>query len=228
MAKTEKQFQARQLRKNGKSIKFIAKKLNVSVGSVSNWCKDVVLSPKQIAVLERQGNDPSYGRRLAYSLEQKRKRIEKTKRLINEGIREVGKLSQRELFVAGIALYWGEGFKKDKQAGLANLDPNVMKFFLKWLKECFGYKNEDLIVRITLNISHKGRIEEITNYWSKLTGVPIQNFRKPFYQNTVWKKTYENPNEYYGVLRVKVRKSTDFLRKVTGFIHGLRLGANIR
>jgi transcriptional regulator with XRE-family HTH domain len=226
MAKTEQQFQARRLRKSGKSIKFIAKKLNISVGSASNWCKDVILSPEQIAILEKQGKDPYYGRRLAYSLEQKRKRLEKTDRLINEGIKKVGKLSQRELFIAGVALYWGEGFKKDKQAGLANLDPDAVKFFLRWLKECFSYKNEDLIVRITLNISHKNRIEEVTSYWSKLTGIPIQNFRKPFYQNTIWKKTYENPNEYYGVLRVKVRKSTDFLRKILGFIQGLRLEAN--
>lgn len=228
MAKSEQRIKARLLRGKGESIKAIAKLLTVSPGSVSVWCKDVKLSQEQIEALEKRFRDPHYGRRLSYSIEQQKKKFEKMKMLLQEGIEDIGNLTQRELFLTGAALYWAEGFKKDSQAGLASMDPSMINFFLKWLNACFGYKHEDLIVRVTLNTSHKHRVKEVEKYWSGVTGIPINQFRKPFFQKFVWKKVYENPNNYFGVLRVKVRKSTDFLRKIQGYIEGLRLQSKIR
>ena len=225
MAKSKQRIQARELRGGGESIKVIAKLLKVSPGSASLWCRDIVLTKKQIIDLEKRARDPHYGRRLSYSLAQQRKRQEKTVRLREEGIKDVGKLRKRELFLTGIALYWAEGFKKDSQAGFASSDPAMIKFFIKWLEECCDYGVEDLIFRVTVNISHKNRIGEIEKHWSNIIGIPESSFQKPYYQNVKWKKVYENPSEYFGVLRVKVRKSTDFLRKIYGWMEGLRLQA---
>ena len=225
MAKTIQRLKARELRKGGESIKVIAKLLEVSPSSASTWCKDIKLTEEQVTLLEKRARDPHYGRRLSYSLAQQKKRLNKIKRLKKEGIKEVGRIENRELFLTGIALYWAEGFKKDSQAGFANSDPAMIKFFLKWLKDCFGYLEGDLIFRVTVNKSHENRIKEIENYWSSMVNVSVSSFQKPFYQNVVWKKVYENPNEYFGVLRIKVRKSTDFLRKIHGWIEGLRLQA---
>lgn len=228
MAKPKEKIEARKLRKQGESIKAIAKRLKVSPSTASLWCRDIKLSPTQIKALEKKAKDPHYGRRLEYALSQQKKRIEKTKRLKRQGVREVGDLTKRELFLAGIALYWAEGFKKDSQAGFASSDPNMIKFFLKWLNESCGYKTQDLIFRVTINASHAHRVKEIENYWSEITRIPGAYFQKPFYQNVKWKKIYENPNEYFGVLRVKVRKSTDFLRKIHGWIEGLSLNTKVQ
>jgi len=222
MAKFKERLKARELRRQGESIKVIAKKLKVSPSSVSFWCRDIKLSPIQIEELERRARDPYYGRRLKYALSQQKKRLEKTKRLKEEGIEEVGVLSRRELFLVGIALYWAEGFKKDTQAGFASSDPDMIKLFLRWLFDCCGYKPQDLILRVTANISHKYRIQEIQNYWVKVTKIPSENFRKPFYQRVKWKKVYKNPDKYFGVLRIRVRRSTDFLRKIHGWIEGIK------
>ena len=222
MAKFKEKLEARELRKQGESIKVIAKKLKVSPSSVSFWCQDIKLSPAQIKELERRARDPNYGRRLEYALAQQRKRLKKTKYLKEEGIKEVGALSKRELFLAGVILYWAEGFKKDTQVGFASSDPSMIKLFIKWLFDCCGYKPQDLILRVTANISHKYRIQEIQDYWIRVTKIPKENFRKPFYQKVKWKKVYKNPNEYFGVLRIRVRKSTDFLRKIGGWIEGVK------
>jgi len=222
MAKFKEKLEARRLRKQGESIKVIAKKLQVSPSSVSYWCRDVKLSPTQIKMLEKRARDPHYGRRLEYALAQQRKRIEKTKKLKKQGRKDIGNLNKRELFLVGAALYWAEGFKKDSQAGFASSDPDMIRLFLRWLNKCCGYQTKDLILRVTVNISHEYRIQEIQNYWSKITNVPNGDFRKPFYQKVKWKKVYENPNEYFGVLRIRVRKSTDFLRKIHGWIEGLK------
>ncbi len=225
MAKFKEKIQARKLRRGGESVKEIARKLNVSPASVSIWCRDIALSKNQIKELERRSKDPNYGRRSRYLAEIKRKKDLKIKNLLKEGIKEIDKLSERELFLIGTTLYWTEGFKKDSQAGFANSDPGMIKLFLRWLYECCDYKSEDLSLRVTVNISHKNRIGDIQRYWSDITEISLVKFQKPFYQNVVWKKVYENPNNYYGVLRIKVRKSTDFLRKIHGWIEGLRLQA---
>jgi hypothetical protein len=225
MSKSVQKIEARKLRFGGKSIKKIAKTLHVSIGSVSVWCRDIELSSDQKKTLESNARDPYYEGRGIY-LRRLKKRIDlKNKRLEDAGIREIGKLNKRELFLTGAALYWAEGFKKDSQVGLASLDAKMIKYYIKWLKICFGYQESDLIFRVTVNISHRHRIIEIEEYWSKLLDISIDQFQKPFFQNFKWKKTYENPNSYFGVLRVKVRKSKDFLRKIHGYIEGLRLQA---
>ena len=72
MAKFQQKSEAIQLRKTGESIKVIAKKLKVSVGSVSLWCRDVQLTPAQLKELERRYRDPNYGKRLENSTKQRK------------------------------------------------------------------------------------------------------------------------------------------------------------
>lgn len=221
MAKSMEKLKAIELRKQGESIKLIAKKLGVSPGSVSVWCRDVTLTIDQIERLERNARDPFYGKRLENVQKQKMLRIEREERLKREGIDEVGRLSKRELFLVGIALYWAEGYKKDSQVGLGSSDPAMMKLYVKWLRECFGYIKDDLLFRVTFNELHKYREKDIIQFWARQFEVGENRFQKPFYQKAKWKKIYENPEEYYGVLRIRVRKSKDFLRKIYGYIEGL-------
>lgn len=225
MAKSEKKLQARELRRTGQSIKSIARNLDVSQGSVSLWCRDIILSVEQLQILERNYKDPNYGKRLQNSLKQQGIRIEKTKRLKKEGAEEVGNLSSRELLLVGIALYWAEGYKKDSQVGLGSSDPKMMQLYVKWLKDCFGYTISDLMFRVTANESHEYRIDEIVNYWADLFQIDKSIFQKSFYQKAKWQKVYEHPEEYFGVLRIRVRKSSDFLRKIHGYIEGLKQNA---
>lgn len=190
---------------------------------MSTWSRDIELTPEQVKILEQNARDPYYGNRAIYLKKIKKQKDLKIGKLKDLGIKEIGKLTKRELFLTGVALYWAEGFKKDKQVGFANSDPLMIKIYLKWLNECFGYEISDLSLRVSINVSHKNRINKIQAYWSNVTRVPVENFQKPFYQNVTWKKIYENPNEYYGVLRIRVRKSLDFLRKIHGYIEGLKI-----
>lgn len=54
MAKVKEKQQVLLLRRKGESIKDIAKKLYVSKGSVSLWCQEIVLTPKQATVLKKK------------------------------------------------------------------------------------------------------------------------------------------------------------------------------
>lgn len=225
MAKPKLRLQAREMRQSGLSIKHIAKTLGIAQSSTSLWCRDIKLSEEQISCLQKNARDPYYGKRLQNVLRQQQIRIEKTDRLREEGIQQIGLLNSRELFLVGTALYWAEGFKKDNQAGLCSSDPKMMKFYVKWLQKCFGYKINDLLFRITLNANHEYRVTEITNYWAKLFNISENNFQKPFFQHVKWKKQYDKPENYFGVLRVRVRRSADLLRKIHGYIEGLRINS---
>lgn len=54
MAKVKERNKAIALRKQGQSIKDIARLLGVSKGSVSLWCQDILLTAKQKEVLNNK------------------------------------------------------------------------------------------------------------------------------------------------------------------------------
>jgi DNA invertase Pin-like site-specific DNA recombinase len=54
MAKTKERNKARRMRAMGESIKDIARILDVSVSSVSIWCRDIKLNDLQIKRLDKK------------------------------------------------------------------------------------------------------------------------------------------------------------------------------
>jgi transposase len=97
--KLSERQQARQLRRAGLPPAEIASRLGVSKSSVSLWVREVSFDP-----LPR----PPPGRRRAPNALQRRRQAE-IERLVEEGRERIGRLSEREFLVAGVALYAGEG-----------------------------------------------------------------------------------------------------------------------
>lgn len=221
MAKSKLRQEARELRNKGLGIKTIAHKLNVSSSSVSLWCHDIVLNPEQIIELERRSHDPQYGRRTEYTKRLRETKNNKIQLLLEEGKKEIGTATKRELFIAGVALYWAEGFKKDNLVGFSNSDPAMIAIFIKWLYLSGVVKNR-LKFRVGVNEAYREKVRDIEGYWKKVLHIQADQFQKPFFQKVQWKKVYDRPEEYHGVLRVRVAKSTDLLRKIHGWIEGLK------
>ena len=93
----------------------------------------------------------------------------------------------------------------------------MIVFYVVWLQTVFNVSKKDLILRISINNQHRGRIEVVEAYWCDLIGVSIDQFSKPSFIKTPHRKEYEN-NEHMGTLRVKVRKGTNMRREVLGAI----------
>ena len=99
-------------------------------------------------------------------------------RLKEEGRARIAGLSERELLVAGVALYAGEGSKRDGDVRFANSDPRMIAFFCAWLRRFFDVDERRLRVRIYL---HQGLdLDEAERFWSALTGVPRTQFGKAY------------------------------------------------
>lgn len=209
------------LRKRGKSIKKIAKLLGVSVSIVSVWSKEVQLTEEQREKLKRRKTNVRHLRRLAKQSHQEK--VLRVKKLLKDAKAQIKPLSDQKLFLTGLALYWAEGFKsvKEGRLGFCNSDPRMIKFMLKWFRKALKINKEDFILRTEFNETHKDRAEEIKSFWAKLTRIPLDQFEKPFYHRSAWLRDYPNRDNYYGVLRIRVRKSSELLNKTRGWINGL-------
>lgn len=209
------------LRQEGRSIKEIAKMLNLSSSTVSLWTRNIVLSPSQKQkLIERVFNALQNGRKKAQDAK-KKIRDEQKRKIINEALKNLGKISKRDLFIIGIALYWGEGFKKDSRLGFANSDPGMIMLFLNWLI-INSVSEKDIRLRVGLNISHKNRIKAVEKYWSEQTKIPLTQFQKPFFQKFTWKKEFPNPEKYFGVLRIRANNQGPLFIKIQAWIEALR------
>jgi hypothetical protein len=166
--KLAEQQQARQLRRTGLPLAEIAAHLGVAKSSVSLWVRDVEFSP-----LPR----PPRGRRRDPNALQRRKLAE-IDRLVEEGQARIGRLSDREFLVAGVALYAGEGTKRDGAVRFANSDPRMILFFCCWLRRFFQIDESRLRIRLYL---HEGLdLTAAIAYWSEVTAIPAAPFAKPY------------------------------------------------
>lgn len=222
MAKFKEKNKALELRKQGKSISEIAEKLSVSKSIVSRWCRDIGLTKKQIDALYRKMMIGSYKGRMKFLERVRKLRKEETLKLKKEGIEEIGKIDKRDLFTAGVALYWAEGTKSPnaEETSFSNSDPKMILWMLKWFKEVCNITKDRLVVQIRINEIHKDRVSEVENYWSRLTKIPLNQFTKTVLIKINSKKVYSN-NNHYGTVRITVRKGTQLRRKIIGWIEGL-------
>lgn len=220
MAKSKLRIEAREFRRKGLGIKTIANRLRVSSSTASLWCRDIVLTQDQMNQLAQNARDPYYGKRKEYLQKIRTDKEKKITLLFQKGKNEVGILSKRELFIAGIALYWAEGFKKDNLVGFSNSDPKMIALFIKWLS-FLGIAKNRLKFRLGVNEVYRDNVKEIERYWKNKLNIEKSQFQKPFFQKVRWQKIYERPELYYGVLRIRVSKSIDLLRKMYGWIAGL-------
>lgn len=209
------------MRKQGKSIREIMNALKIPLSTVSYWCRDIVLTKKQQERLIKNQNSRSYVGRLKAAEKLKKQRKEISKYLKLEGIKEIGKLTDKELFLAGIGLYWGEGYRSSETIGFTSKDDKIIKFIIFWFKKFVNAKTADFILRVSVNIKHRERIDEIEKHWSLITGVPLSQFTKPSFLTAKQKKFYPNSENYFGTLRVIIRKSCSRHRKLMGWIEGL-------
>lgn len=139
--------------------------------------------------------------------------------MLDLGKKEVGRLSKRDRFIAGISLYAGDGLKGDKQMGFANSDPRLISFVIGWLREFGGVPENKL--RGAIWIHDNLNAEKAKAYWSKVTGISKERFYKTYValNKTRSKKVRKQLHEY-GVFAIRISDAS-LQRKVLGWMAGL-------
>lgn len=210
------------LRKEGKTYSEILSIIPVSKSTLSAWLHSVNLSKKQKQIITKK--------KLASSIrggETKRKqRIEKQNAILLEAKSDITNISDYELFLIGVILYWAEGSKEKEyhpgsQLRFANSDYSMIKLFLYWLYK-IGVNKERICFDIYIHDNNKYRIQEVIKYWSENTGFSEKYFRVYFKKNIIKTKRRNIVSDtYFGVVRIYVKESSDLVRKIDGWVQGI-------
>lgn len=207
------------LRKAGRSINEIVNALGAKKSTVSYWCRDIALTQAQIMRLAHKQDKRGAIGRLRAAEAKRALRLQNIAHAQRLGESDVGVLSQRDVYMLGLALYWGEGYKKgNEECGITNSDPAIVLLFIRWLKQVTGLDTSALILRVSLNQSHQNRIREVEEYWSQVTKIPREQFTRASIIKTKSKKEFQRPEQHFGTLRVKVRRGTALRRRILGSI----------
>jgi len=92
-------------------------------------------------------------------------------------------LTNKELYIGGLLLYWGEGLKSGAAiVSLSNTNPEIMRFFRNWLTENMSVPEEKLKARLHLYQDMDQQKELL--FWSEIINVAPNKFLKPFIKAT--------------------------------------------
>lgn len=109
-------------------------------------------------------------------------------------------VSEKSLKMAGVMLYWAEGFKATEwSVDLANSDPRMITVFLKFLRTICGVEESRL--RVQLYCYTNQDVSFLKKYWSGLTGIPISQFIKPYIRKDF--KVAKTGKMKYGLVHIR-------------------------
>lgn len=218
------------LRKRGFSYDEIKNKLNIPKSTVAHWVHKINLDENQIENLKNN--------KLEAARKNSKRRAGKILKQVQEireaSIKSISRISKRELWLMGIALYWRQkslGKKEDnfqKGVWFSSADPSIMNLFLKWLKDVGGVTSDELYFDIFINKNRKRYRNKIMDYWSGVIGLSRNYFKHIYYQNTnvmvpITNGTREgNTKGKFGFLRIRVRASSMLARQIAGWIEGIK------
>ena len=223
MTKENLKNKAIQLRKEGKSYSEILEKIPVARSTLSLWLRSVNLSKRQKQNLTLKKLQAAWrGGEI-----KKRDRIERSKKIIEQAKMEIKKITNKDLWLLGIMLYWAEGSKEKKYSPgtgvvFSNSDVRMINTYIKWLKNCLLISEDRLVFEIYVHETHKDNIENLRRFWSEQTGFPVIWFERVYFKKNKINGNRKNKGvDYHGLLRVTVKRSSELNRKITGWIEGV-------
>lgn len=212
-----------QLRQQGKTYSEILTEISVAKSTLSEWLKSVGLSKQQQQRITQKKIDSA----LRGAMQKRKKRIALVEKIHTESQKEIGGISQRELWFFGIALYWAEGSKeKEAHPGsgikFTNSDPHMIRVFLQWLVTICHTSKDEIRFEIIIHENSKNSLPVVINHWSRATGFPTTSFPKIYFKKSNPKIHRNNVGiNYFGVLTIKVCKSSTLNRKIAGWVKGV-------
>lgn len=182
MALYKEREKAIKLRMQGLSYSAIREKVPVSKSTLSCWLREFPLSRERINDL--RAKSPIRIEKFRNTMFKKRE--ERLEKVYVHVAKEIKKMSKREIFLAGLFLYWGEGGKtKQYSIALSNTDPQMIIFYLEWLRN-IGVPQQKIKVRLHLYSDMDIEIE--TRFWETITGLNKSHFQKPHIKKSDSKK----------------------------------------
>ncbi|MFA5208174.1 MAG: helix-turn-helix domain-containing protein [Candidatus Paceibacterota bacterium] len=183
MARRKEKQEALEMRKRGLSYGQIKEALGLSKSTLSNWLKDYPLSEERIR--ELRNNEQKIER---FRETMKRKKEARLNIFYCEEKSKLFPINKRELYLAGLFLYWGEGAKSQtaNKLTISNTDPAMIKFFIYWLEKSLDVSRDKM--KVQLQLYSDMIIGEEVDFWSKILKLDKQQFIKPYIKDNLFSK----------------------------------------
>ncbi|MFA7653437.1 MAG: hypothetical protein WCX97_00120 [Candidatus Magasanikbacteria bacterium] len=146
---------------------------------------------------------------------QEQNRILFEKKELSFHFKENLSISDRELLIAAVMLYYGEGAKTGVTVDLANSDVGVIKLFLKFLRKICRVNEKRL--RFYLYCFSDQDVGQLINHWSSQLKVEKGLFTRPYIRSTFNKGKRKMP---YGVLHVRY-SDKKLLKKILSLCYSM-------
>jgi len=221
--------QALRLRLQGRSYNEINQELGIPKSTLSGWFSSVRLSvPAQQRLASRvaQGTLNGLVKRNKLQTRLARDRARITRQIAKA---EIGKLSKRERWLIGIALYWAEGYKKaivrnGKEITshiicFTNSDARMVRGFVRFLRFFMEVSKEDITLELRLFDPLQEQVA--IRFWKNITGLEDDNFTHISYvisRSSLRKRPFNQLP--FGTIQVRV-SSTEKFHKLMGWIEGV-------
>jgi hypothetical protein len=172
--KTAERELARQLRREGASVREIEAALRVSRSSVSLWVRDIRLTDEQQAAVVAR--NPRCRGKSEVAQRKREAAVERRRGYQDEG-RELARRGDPS-FAAGCMLFWAEGSRARNTVELTNSDPDMIAFFASFLRHYFAVDSRDMRISCNLFADHVSEQQRIEQFWLDTARLPRSSLRK--------------------------------------------------
>jgi transposase len=214
--------QATVLRRRGLSYSEIQKQIPVSQSSLSGWLHSVHLSERQKERLREKKLEG--GKAGSKKLQERR-----VQRLAQENERAVGEgrqyLHARDVrWLTGVIFYWAEGSKPKpwnhhERLTFTNADVTTVLIMRGWLQRYCAVRSLDILYDLYI---HPGaNVRRAQRFWLAKLNLERRRLRTYFKKANRSPKRRNVGKEYYGTMRMRVRRSMSLNHRVSGWIQAV-------
>lgn len=161
---------ARQMRRDGMSVRDIHLELGIAKSSVSMWVRDIKLSDEQFKVLDERK------RQLLVSQNRgaraNREKFLDLRREYQEEGRKRARENPTKLHMLGCFLYWAEGAKQRTKTYFVNSDADMMLLFAKFLREELHISDQEFTIFVRCHPQPEESIRKLEQFWLDLLKLP--------------------------------------------------------
>ncbi len=213
------------LRRLGKSYSQISDVLAIPKSTLSSWLKDINISQKAQDKIQSRVNSTSVAKLIERNKNQTKLAAERHTKIYELAKKESQELMFNHLFVIGVALYWGEGYKqgangsKWKSIDFANSDPEMIKIMMLFFVKFLDLKESDIKIQIMLH--NPKNTKKSINFWSELTKIPENNFTSTCYSISSASTNKQKRKLEHGTVHLRINNVQKFFRLI-GWIDGLK------
>ena len=175
--------------------------VGVSRSSVSLWIRDVPLKPAQIEALRRR--DPRFNAAANGSAANRALARERRAAYQASGRRRAR--SADLLYAMGCMLFWAEGSRDRSVVAFTNSDPEMARFFMRFLRRSFDLPDEKVHLSCNLFSDHLPGQHAIEQFWLDTLQLPRTCLRKTIVNRYSKYSQKKRQNKLpYGTCRITV------------------------